>query len=257
MSMVNLINIRTLLDDLDKKIVKAFAERAEFHQNLWAYRLPVVPSPDADALSERELAYLRKNPGTTFFELKFWMDECNDARLGRFQVFGEQPFHRGLPKPIIQRELPASEIPAEPTEYYIAQPIQNMYLSMIPVFCPSGDDKNYGDAVTRDIAILHAIAYRVRHGELVIHIKQKGNINAYTAAADIPDIVQAEAKLRKLLTNEPREEEVKQNYSRHALSLGMNGDLFRNLATQIIEFTTIVEVQRAFDKYRTVEIPPL
>jgi len=241
MEEMTLKNLRSVLNDLDAKVMDAFIRRSEYRQNLWLYEEPAqagILTGCVDATQE-DREFVLSYPDATYFGLKFISTELQDAKEGLFERFGERPFCISVPSATPEENYP---FPTKSAEYFATGDIEQRYHDMIPHFCKPGMDDNYADAVKADIEVLRAVSRRVHHGELVMHLKATTNLDEYVVAANTPDKTYAEGKIVNLLTSKERENEVVEGYGAIAKEAGLDAELFMQFAKDMIGITKIVEV---------------
>jgi chorismate mutase len=152
---LTLDNIAARLEGLEETIILKLIDRCQFAANSIIY-------------NEGQSGF-RGERTKSLLEVRLFHAERMDALFGRYLQPEERPFTQRLPKPkrrvtINEKRLALDDF----NSINMTKEIYNSYLTLIPLFCKTGDDKQYGSSVVADVYALQAIAERIHFGALYV-----------------------------------------------------------------------------------------
>ncbi|MCX7847112.1 MAG: chorismate mutase [bacterium] len=155
--LLDLQNIRAVLVRLEETIIFALVERAQFKINAPVYQPGGIPIPHFSG---------------SFLDYLLHGTERLHATVRRYTSPDEHPFFDDLPPSL----LPPLDYhaPIVPTQININKRIKTAYeQEIIPLFCPPGDDQQYGSTAVCDVACLQALSKRIHYGKFVAESKYR------------------------------------------------------------------------------------
>lgn len=152
---LTLENITARLEGLEETIILKLIDRCQFKTNEIVYH-----SGKSGFAGERKKSLL---------EVRLSHEERMDALFGRYIQPEERPFTHRLPKPKRRVTIGETELALDDFDIInVTGDIFASYLSLVPLICTSGDDKQYGSSVVADVYALQAIAERIHYGALYV-----------------------------------------------------------------------------------------
>jgi chorismate mutase len=149
-----LSQIAAFLEGLEESIIYKLLDRAQFLRNSGAYQIG--------------LSGFEAWPEKSCLDVRLYLQECMDARFGRFLVPEERPYSRDLPD--FERKVTGLVQFPEGSFECISQswPILTAYNSLLDNLCSLGDDGQWGSAVEHDVFCLQALGRRIHYGSLYV-----------------------------------------------------------------------------------------
>jgi chorismate mutase len=185
MNKLKLDVIATRLEGLEETIIARLIDRAQFKKN--------------DVIYEPGRSGFKDEAEKSLFELRLFHQECIDSEFGRFEVFEERPFNKGLPEVKRRVVLPDTGLCLDdPERINLTGKIKKTYLELVGHLCPGGDDFQYGSSVEHDVYALQAISRRIHFGAFyVAESKFSDEPDTYTGLLRAGDIDAVMAKLTR------------------------------------------------------------
>ncbi len=200
-----LASTRNVLMRLEETIIFGMIERAQFACNEVVYRKGHFgPGTNGESL----LGHLLHET------------EKIHAGMRRYTSPDEAPFFSDLPDPILPA-LVFSENPLHPNQVNINGEIRDAYeQKLIPLFCPPGDDGQYGSSTVNDVGLIQAISKRVHYGKFVAESKYRER------EAEMNDLIRAGGReaLAAAITDKDVEERVLERVRQKARAYGQQLD---------------------------------
>ncbi len=220
---MELKNLREKLDTTNQRIIAKLKDRSRFPLNAAVY------VPDA--------VHIKGRSGLSLLDFALEGIEIYHSSLGRYDYHDQYPvFSRNLPGSLVERVTPPT--PLQQVQITVSTDLLEFYQKMLPRLCkPTDDPTTYGETAYVDADILQLVHERINSiGRYVAQVKLDGNKGI---CSDHPDA----EKIKSILRDAKREEEVIEKARRLATTYDLNPDLTQEVVRWVIDKTLEVEVK--------------